>query len=62
MRSRSAAPILVSHTRPPAASSMPAVTSGLGPSRGSSTTLDRLAATTTIAIIGRKATPLTTGE
>ena len=29
------------------------------PSRGSSTTLDRLALTTTIAIIGRKATPLT---
>src|ERR1700733_13734542 len=55
-------PILASHTRLPAASSMPAVTSGLGPSRGSSTTLDRLAATTTIAITGRNATPLTTGE
>ncbi len=41
---------------------MPAVTSGLGPNLGSSTTLDRLAATTTIAISGRKATPLTTGE
>ena len=41
---------------------MPAVTSGLGPIRGISTTLDRLAATTTIAIIGRNATPVTTGE
>jgi hypothetical protein len=41
---------------------MPAVTTGLGPNRGSSTTLDRLALTTTIAIIGKNATPLVTGE
>jgi hypothetical protein len=41
---------------------MPTATSGLGPTLGISTMLDRLALTTTIAIIGRKATPLTTGE
>jgi hypothetical protein len=41
---------------------MPAVTTGLGPSLGSSTLLDRLAATTTMAIIGRKAAPVITGE
>ena len=47
---------------PPAASSMPAVTSGWGPSRGSRAMLDRFEATTIIAIIGRKATPVITGE
>ena len=41
---------------------MPIVTSGFGPKRGISTAFDRLAETTTIAIIGRKATPVMTGE
>ncbi len=47
---------------PPAASSMPTVTSGLGPNRGISTMLDRFDAIMIIATMGRKASPVTTGE
>ncbi len=41
---------------------MPAVTSGLGPSLGIAAMVARLAETMRHAIIGRNATPVTTGE
>ena len=47
---------------PTAASSMPSVTSGLGPTRGISTMLDRFEKVMIIATMGRKATPVITGE
>ena len=46
----------------PAATSIPAATSGLGPILGISTMVDRLAATAMPPAIGRNAKPVTTGE
>ncbi len=47
---------------PAAAISMPAATSGLGPNRGIRTMVATLAEIMMHPIIGRKATPVTTGE
>jgi len=55
-------PILVSQTMPAALHSMPAMSSGLGPSRGISTMLPTLAITPMTATIGSRATPDLTGE
>jgi hypothetical protein len=41
---------------------MPVATSGLGPTRGISTIVDMFAERAMPAAIGRKATPVTTGE
>ncbi len=51
-----------SHAVPPAAASIPRATSGLGPVRGMSTIVDRLAAWMRPALAGRNATPVTSGE
>ena len=50
-----------SHTIPPEAASIPDATSGLGPNLGISTIVDRLDATMRPALIGRNATPVTSG-
>ena len=47
---------------PTAASSIPRVTRGLGPNRGISTMLDRFEEVMIIATMGRKASPVVTGE
>ena len=47
---------------PAAASSMPTPTSGFGPMRGISTTLAICANSMTMAIVGRNATPVFSGE
>ena len=53
--------IRVSQASPAAAASMPGATSNLGPMRGSSTMLARLALTMIAPTMGRKATPAITG-
>jgi hypothetical protein len=55
-------PIRVNRTSPPAASSRPAETIGLGPMRGISTMLDTFDEIAMQATIGRNATPVITGE
>src|SRR5260370_737432 len=51
-----------SRAAPPAAASIPEATSGLGPNRGISTMVDRLDARIRPPLIGRNATPVTSGE
>jgi hypothetical protein len=48
--------------RPPAAASIPRAISGLGPNLGISTIAARLDAITRPPLIGRNATPVTSGE
>src|SRR5215831_15963812 len=55
-------PSWASQAAPPEAASIPDATSGLGPTLGISTIVARLAATTRPALIGRNATPVTSGE
>ena len=55
-------PSWASHAAPPAAASIPDATSGLGPTLGMSTIVDRLDARMRPPLIGRNATPVTSGE
>ena len=55
-------PIRVSHAIPAAAISMPTPTSGFDPMRGSKTMLESWEKPITMAIVGRNATPVATGE
>jgi hypothetical protein len=55
-------PIRVSQAIPHAATSRPSPTSGFGPMRGIRTMLAIWAKSMTMAIVGRNATPVITGE
>ena len=55
-------PICVSRIIAPLASSMPVVTSGRGPVRGSTSDVVVVAVAITVAIIGRNASPVRIGE
>jgi hypothetical protein len=55
-------PIRVSHAIPAAATSMPDATIGFGPVRGIRMMLETWANSMTMAIAGRNATPVSTGQ